>query len=245
MANLTLTKMVFPTVANNFQSGGSNALTPDPKEVAVATSSSAIDIDLAAPMSIDTFFMGFLTATTLTGVTVQTATGLGTGLGSAVALNLGPTTALRRHAYLDKASPDSSRYFRVNFTYTGTLSVGIMGFGLAVQPTYGHEWGSGRQPIDTAAVTALRGGGFARELGAVKGAWQFTTGELTDTDLDSLWDLSLDVGIGSPVLVMEDPALTGAAMNRALHYGLLQRPDVYQRLTPGQSSWSWRVEEWV
>lgn len=244
MANLTLTKMLFPTNATG-PTTPLNLLTPDPKEVATASVSPVnIDVDLGASFSVDQFLLGFLTSG-VTAVTVATATGLGTGLGSATALNLGPTTAVRRHAFLDLVTPVSSRFFRFVVTFTGTLSVGIVGIGLSNQPTWGHEWGSGRQPIDTAIVTPLRGGGFMREQGSIKAAWQFSLGDLTDTDLDALWDLANDVGVGNPVLVMEDPALTGAAMNKALHYGLFAKPDVYERLLPGLSRWSFRVEEWV
>ena len=168
---------------------------------------------------------------------------MGSGLSFVQTLNMGPSTAKRQHAYLRRASV-SSRYWRLALNGSPT-AVGIVAIGASVQPTYGHEWGSGRQLVDTGQVTPLRGGGFAVEPGAKKAAWQFALGDLTDADLSALWDMVLDIGIGSPVLAMEDPALTGAAMNAALHYGLLDRPEVYERQSLGVSRWNFRVEEWV
>lgn len=242
MANLVLAKMLFATAVSG-GTNGSNLLTPDPKEVATATGgSTSIDLDFGASMALDTFFVGFISSG-VSAITVQTATGLGTGLGATNALTLGPTTAAPRHAF--RFGTLTSRYWRLTFTYTGTLQVGIAAFGAGIQPTWGHEWGSGRQPIDTATVTPLRGGGFATERGATKGAWGFTLGDLTDVDLKALWAMAKDIGISSPVLAVEDPVLTGQDLNDALHYGLLDRPEVYERLLPGVSRWSWRVEEWV
>lgn len=243
MANLTLTKMQFPTAVSSAAGTGiTNMLTPDPKEVWAAGGAAAtLNVDMGASVTADTFFAGFLAGAT--GVDLYTATGLGTGLSLVQSLNLGPSTAKRQHAHL-KRTAVSSRYWAFAFTGAPT-AVGIVAMGLANQPTWGHEWGSGRQPIDTGQVTGLRGGGFAVEPGAKKAAWQFTLGDLTDTDLSALWDLTLDIGISSPVLVNEDPALTGAAMNAALHYGLLDKPEVYERQQPGVSRWNFRVEEWV
>jgi hypothetical protein len=197
---------------------------------------------MGASVTADTFFAGFLAGTGLT-VDLYTATGMGTGLSLVQTMNVGPLTGRRPHAHLKRAAV-TSRYWQLNFT--GALTaLGVIAMGQSVQPTWGHEWGSGRQPIDTASIANLRGGGFAVEPGATKGAWQFSLGDLTDADLSALWDMTLDIGIHSPVLAMEDPALTGAAMNAALHYGLLQRPDVYERQFPNSSRWSFRVEEWV
>jgi hypothetical protein len=243
MANLTMSKMYFAT-ATQGATNSDNMMTPDPKEIATGTGGgTSIDIDLGVSLTCDTFFAGFISSN-VTQVALSSATGLGTGLVSLGNLNLGPTTAARRHAFLDRAAV-SSRYWRFGFTYTGTLLVGIIGVGASIQPTWGHEWGSGRQMIDNSLVTDLRGGGFAIERGAVKGSWNYTLGDLTDTDLAALWALTNDIGISQPVLVMEDPALTGQAMNDALHYGLLDKPDVYERLLPGTSRWSFRVQEWV
>jgi hypothetical protein len=244
MANLTLTKMLFATNVTG-PTNPANLQSPDPKENATATGGTTnIDFDMGASVSADTFFAGFISSG-VSAIALSTGTGLGTGLASVGSLNLGPTTAARRHAFLKAGSPSSSRYWRLAVTYTGTLSIGIVGIGAAVQPTWGHEWGSGRQPIDLGVAEPLRGGGFVVERAAIKAAWQFTLADLTDVDLKALWAMALSIGISSPVLAMEDPALTGQDMNDALHYGLLARPEVYERLLPGISRWNWRVEEWV
>lgn len=243
MANLTLTRMLFANavqVANG--SGDTNLLTPDPKEVWVNTATGSVWLDMGSAISVDTFFLGFV-GSGITAATAGTAASLGGAITNQGSLVLAPTSEPRRHGHLKLGAPVSSRYF--SFSVTGAGSVGIAAVGKAVQPSFGHEWGSGRQPVDLSSVTPLRQGGFAVEKGAIKGSWSFTLGDLTDQDLKDLWDVALNIGISSPVLACEDPALTGADLNKALHYGLLDRPEVYERQLPGLNRWSWRVEEWV
>jgi hypothetical protein len=245
MATMLMAKMLFGTASSvSNGTGAANVLTPDPKEVWAAPGSGnqSVNIDMGAAVTMDTFFVGFIGGT-VTSVGLFTATGLGTGTSFVQDLVLGPAGIQRRHAFLKRAAV-TSRYWTFSL-FGAPSSVGIVAMGSAIQPTWGHEWGSGRQPIDTAQISQLRGGGFAVEPGAVKGSWQFTLGDLTDVDLKALWAMTLDIGIHSPVLAMEDPALTGQDMNDALHYGLLDRPEVYERQYPGSSRWSFRVEEWV
>lgn len=224
-----------------------NAATPDPKEVVFSTSSPAdYNLDMGASIAADAFFAGFLSANSDLAVEVFTTTTLGGGtIASRGTLVLGPATATRRHGFLKLGATVSSRFWRFRLSGTGNLQAGVLTIGDAIQPAWGHEWGSGRFIDDRSAVEPLRGGGFGVERAARVPGWQFTVSELDDTELSDLWDLVEEVGKSAPVVVVEDPSLASANLNRALHYGLFDRPEAYARESPGQNRWSFRVVGWV
>jgi hypothetical protein len=59
-----------------------------------------------------------------------------------------------------------------------------------------------------------------------------------------LWRIAEEVGIGSPAVVVEDPDAT-AGLNERLNYGLFNRPEAYERQSPGQNAWSFTLNRWV
>jgi hypothetical protein len=240
-ASLVISKMLFPVAVGN--SNYNNLMTQDPKEAYSSGAAADMDFDFGASVTVDTLFVGFLSADAFTTINVTPSTGLGTGIGTANSLTIGPSTAIRRHAFLKVGSPITSRYFRVSFVGAG-FTVGIVALGKAIQPTWGHEWGSGRGIDDRSFVDTLIGGGFGVQKNAIVPNWRFTVGDLTDAELDSLWDLAVDVGGAGPVLVVEDPSAASTPLNKGLHYGLFEKPEAYERLMPGCSKWSFQVQEW-
>lgn len=243
MANLTITGAKFATAVT---AGQERLLTPDPKETFTGGSTSVtIGLDLGASYSLDNFFVGFLSSG-VTAVTAYTGGSLGATTNNQGAMSLGPTTARRRHAWLKLAAPVSSRYVSFGVTASASgWSAGVALAGLALQPTWGHEWGSGRFVDDRSLKQPLMGGGYAVERGARVPGWQWTVGDLTDVELATIWDTMQDVGQSAPVLVSEDPGASQPALNENIHYGLFDRPEAYERQSPGQSRWSFRLLEWI
>lgn len=234
-------------------SGAANLLTPDPREVWVdsATGTATIDLDFGTPRVIDTVFLGHILPPQATAT--WTITG---GLSGPTSTTLAASSSLRvpdvngrapalSHAFW-KGIPANVRYLRLSVTQPAgspPLSAGIVMAGRALVPTWNHEWGSGRRPIDTGSTTALPDGGFAVVEGVRKASWFWTLGDLTNDELDALWETALDRGESRPILVVEDPDRT-AGLRRRLHYGLFRQFREYERSTPGRTRWELRIEDW-
>lgn len=230
--------------------GLNNLLTPDPKEVASNNNGGggfSIDIDLGVAVNVDTIYLGFTSATVTLVNAVQTGTGMGTGLVSRAMLVGGTAmpaaVGKRLHVLTRLTATYSSRYWRISISQSGNSTIGVLALGAAIQPAFGHEWGSGRVPDDRSAVTALRGGGYGIERGARVPVWKFTVGDLTDAETTSLWLMADDVGNSSPIMVCEDPDYT-AGLQERIHWGLLDRPEAYERDSPGRNRWSFTLREW-
>lgn len=228
-------------------STSANLATPDPKEVFSYGAPTAIHLDFGFAVTLDSVFAGyFLPAQNGAYIgEVGTETGIDVGIvqryvGGAALARVG-----RRQSSFARFAPASSRYWRVAvYAAVYPVNFGVIAAGLANQPAYGHEWGSGRQPIDMSSVTALRGGGFGIERGARMSAWRFTCGDLTDAETQSLWAMVEEVGESAPVVTVEDPDYTNG-LNERLHYGLFDSPEAYERQAIGANRWSFRVREWV
>jgi len=218
----------------------------DPKEVISGSDTAYLDLDLGAAYDLDTFFAGFLSGTpNLNLVQVFYGSTLGsrtTNIGTS--LTLGGTTSKRRHAFIKLAATINTRYpsFRFGLSAPAAWTAGILAVGDSLQPAWGHEWGAGRSVDDRSPKDTLISGGFGVDKRAVVPQWGFTCGDLTDAELAALWDMVADVGASSPVVVAEDGSTTDP--NNAVHYGLFERPEAYERLIPGASRWSFKVTEW-
>lgn len=233
-----------------------NAFTPDPKEVAVGFhggSSEYVDIDLGAVVSVDTFFQGFTNALPTAVWAIQVRETMGGTITSTVLNNtlirspdgIGP----RYHALHKTAAPVLARYLRIWFAQAATSAdpaprLGVLAVGLAFRPTYNREWGGGRRIIDTGARESLLGGGFGIGEGAIKAAYQWTFGDLSDAETDALYALALARGETRPVIVVEDPDKTAGLMER-IHYGLFTRFESFERRSQDKTRWSLTLEQWV
>lgn len=253
MASLLIIKPqpIVQLVETSFNYSTANVLTPDPKEVmgfAAGVGVYAFNVDFGVPVTIDSVFLGFLGPNNGYIYNVYTATGMGSGISAALPAvgdggGIGSRTRPYKHHFVRLNAPATSRYWQVSFyTETGN-TLGIFAMGQAIQPLWGREWGSGRVVDDRSSVSPLMGGGYGIERGARVPQWQFRCGDLTDAEVQDLWVVADDVGISSPVLVIEDPDFTAGFMER-VHWGLFDRPEAYERESPGRNQWSFRVREW-
>lgn len=235
--------------------GDQNLLSPEPKE-AYADGGGGyprwIQIDLGSAQQVDSFLWGYLGPTPADVLGVYSVTG-GTAAYTTTtyAANVAAAPSdvgapMRQHAFLKLGAPVSARYLQFELLpSTGNNhTLGIFAVGLAFQPTWNREWDSGRLPVDTGAVTPLLGGGFGVGEGARKVAYQWTFGDLTDTDLAKLTDLVVDRGTTRPVIVVEDPDAT-TGLNERIHYGLFKSFERFGRQAPNLTRWSLQMEEWV
>src|SRR5205085_12140573 len=186
---------------------------------------SAFDFDFGPGVAIDSLFVGFIGNTSAPTIHwTSGAAGYTTTNRLATTSAMAPSrlaSPLRRHGFWRTGAPFSDRYHRLVFApgVAATVTVGIVVFGLALQTTYNREWGAGGGVVDTGAKERLLGGGFGIGRGARKGTFRWTWGDLSDAEVDAIYDLGLKVGETDPILVVEDPA-DAAGLNEGLHYGL-------------------------
>lgn len=251
---LILAALPMSSVTSPRGTGAANLATPDPKEAwvdsAVGTDA-VIEIDLGSVQSIDTIFLGYVSPPTagatwsvLTGVAAHGEAYMVTTRALRAVDRAGAAPALSHALYTGAAV--YARYVRIYVNQPAgnpVLSIGNVLIGKAFTPTWNKEWGAGRKVIDSGRATALLSGGFATVEGARRGAYGFTLGDLTDAEVDQLYDLVTDRGETLPVLVVEDPAATTGQRNR-IHYGLFQGLRQYERRNPKQTRWEFMIEEW-
>lgn len=230
-------------------SGQANLLTADPNEAWIASSAAAVamDIDMGAAVSVDSFYLGYTNATAAATWTIAKGTGLGTGLTTikaAGSMRAPDSEGPRHHCFARLAAPVSSRYFRLTLTQSGTvpLYAGALVVGRAFEKF--REFGAGRTPVDTSTREDLPGGGFAIGEGVVKAQFAFSFVDLTEAEAAQLWSIKKDRGLTRPVVVVEDADLT-SGMNEAIHYGVFERFQAYERLDPSNTRWAGSVLDWA
>jgi hypothetical protein len=232
-------------VGGGFTDGG-RALTPDPKEVAVAGAAATnFRFDLGSAQMVSAVYLGAASAS-LAGIT---AFG---GVVDVYENNLGALspaqkrTAAAPYKYYLQFPALSLRF--IEFNRPASFPVGFeMGLAIAGErfsPTWGHEWGAGRFLSDTSSVSRNRAGGFGIERGAVVPGWDFTLGDLTLEETEQLFDMMRKVGESAPVVVAEDPDASND-LDARIHYGLFRRLEKYERASVGVTRWSLKVEDWI
>lgn len=226
-----------------------NLLTPDPKEVATAAASVScyVDIDLGSAQSIDTIFIGFVSSNF--GTVIPTG-----GTVSVADFNLaggslpGQASVLVNPAYHRvnvESAPVTARYLRFNFSSVASVrTLGVLAVGLSVPIIWGHEFGSGRPIEDTGSAERLFSGGFGIYDGVTAGGYQWTFGDLYDSEVEALYALQRDRGTTRSLLVIEDPTQS-SGLNERTHWGLLDRLEVYERGLPGASKYALKVRDWA
>jgi hypothetical protein len=250
MSSLVIVKPYAPTAASGVATYD-RALTSDPKETMLVPGTGGnINIDFGTAVAVDSLFLGYHTATAdqqfvviSTGSLGGAQTGVLFPVAQATALGGGPPY----HAFYRAGAPMTSRYWQIQLNGgTGNVAwqLGVAALGLAFQPYYGREYGSGRGLDDTSTVTRLFGGGFGIDEGAIAPWWQWTMGDLTDAEVQTLYRMLRNTGESRRIIVAEDPDRV-AGQNEGLHYGLLAKIDAYDRFAPGASRWSLRVNEWL
>lgn len=222
-----------------------NVLTPAPKESAAALSDgSSVTIDLGAPALLDTIFVGYTNGAV--GYQLGSRYGLGAADTPGPALPIAGSTRrapLYRHAYNRAATPFSARYIQITNIPAG-MTIGTIVVGLAFEPTFNNEMGSGRPITDTSVADRMFGGGFGIDRGAIASGYSWTFGDLQLADRDALFDIAMNVGTSRSLLVVEDPELT-AGLNERLHWGLFQKLEPYERADPANWRWSLQIGDWA
>jgi len=232
--------------------GGSNVATPDPKEVWVGSSSPVgFSFDFGKPVAFDSLFIGFIGG--VSAPSYAWSSGLAGGgevVHNAYMPAFAPSSSAeppRRHAFRRLAAPVEHRYGQVDFApnLAGAVpTIGIIIFGLAFETQYNREKGGGRTVIDTGSVESLPGGGFGIGHGTRKGGFRWVFGDLSDAELDQLYDLALNRGNSRPLIAVEDPDAT-PGLNERIHYGLFERFEHYERGDPTKHRWGLSVTQWV
>lgn len=256
MANLLiLASLAKSAVAVSRGTGGTNLLTPDPKEVWTDTavgSAVNIDVDFGSVQAVNTVFLGAI-RNAVAGA-VWTITGGAAGYtdatlkasGALRAVDAAGQSPVTTHGFWTGASTNL-RYLRLTLTQPASnpvLQAGVIMAGTAFQSQFNKEWGSGRGVIDTGSATRLPGGGLAIVEGARLGSYGWTFGDLSDAETETLHAIALELGETGPVLVAEDPAATTGQRGR-LHYGKFTGLRKYERRNPRQTRWDFAMEEWI
>lgn len=242
------------TVTSSTGTGASNLRTRDPKEVwaAGAVGTSVLQIDLGRVVTIDTIVLGYLAPVT-NGATWSIKGGAASPDDGAIqgvtplhaadspAASLSPSHALWRGGAV------AVRYLAITVTQpagAGPLTAGFLVFGKAFSPELGHEWGAGRQPIDTGTSTSLPSGGFAVVEGVRKRLCTWTFGDLSRDETAQLEQIALELGSTAPGIAIEQPDVP-EGLRRRIHYGLFQRWKPFERRNKVQTRWEITIEEWA
>jgi hypothetical protein len=253
MSTLLIVEPLAFTALSSRGSGVANLATNDPKEVWAdeATGSATLTIDLGGLRAIDTVFLGYASPPAAAATWSISGGRLGPNeqvLQASTALRVPDavgTYAERSHALWNGAAV-SVRYLSITVTQpvgNPALTIGVFIAGLAVTSERGHEWGSGRQLIDTGSVTALPSGGFAVVEGARKRSLTWTFGDLSTAEVDQLEAIALRRGESSTALVIEDATRSAGLWSRC-HYGLFKWR-AFERRNKVQTRWEMEVVEWV
>lgn len=239
--------------AGGADSGLPNLFSDDPKEIwnGGAATQRNLYIDLGVAQAVDSIFIGYTNFTTAQVNIAATTDMSGNGAVQAApvqAIRAADAKTVRSSKIIPLTTPTpvvTSRYWRIIISAdVAAHQVGRIAFCRQFSAEWDREWGSGRRPIDTGRSTALLGGGFATQDGARKASYNWTFGDLTEAELETLWGIFLRRGTTKPIIVSE---LEGAATgpNEKLHYGLFQRLDPWERREPNATKWSMEVEEWI
>lgn len=248
--NLDLCRFLSPsTISTAGFTNEANAGSVDPKEVAV-DSVGGINRDLILEFSggvvIDSAFLGAVSADVEVQLSADTTDD--SLYDTAYATKLAAShkrTAEAPFSYYWQLAGDTVYRLRFRFvSIPAGFNVGLARAAETFSPTYGHEWGAGRSLVDTGAATRNKAGGFGIEPGAIAGAWDWTLGDLTDEEVEELYDILRRIGATNPCLVVEDPAETNH-LDARIHYGLFQRLEKYERRSVGITRWSLKIEEWI
>ena len=196
--------------------------------------------------TLDSVFLGFTNAGVGATWTISTMTGTGTGYVEmhAGAFRAADSLGPRHHGYVRLADPVTTRWLSIVIDQDGAeaLYAGVLMLGRAFEKH--REYGQGRNLIDTGARSDLPSGGFGTGEGVVKASFAFSFIDLTDMELFQLDAIKRDRGLRKPVLVVEDAELV-IGQNEAIHYGVFERFQAWERADPANTRWAGSVVEWA
>lgn len=240
----------FTIASSANMTNSANLLTATPKEAATLANNTLpnVVLDLGASVSIDSFFIGYLSrpldALSVLADNANPPTTVVQASFAPVATSSLYTPVYHHPVVL--AAPVTARYVKLSLdTAAGAdTTAGVICVGKSVQPSWGHEYGSGRPIEDTGNVERLFDGGFGKYDGVVAGGYQWTFGDLSDAELTALFALAKDRGQTREILVIEDPDQTDG-LNERTHWGIFDRLETYERQVPGASRYSFKVRDWA
>ncbi|MCP9222735.1 hypothetical protein MKP08_08255 [Erythrobacter sp. LQ02-29] len=250
MRGLTiLCPLPFASVTVSDGTGAAYLSTPDPKEVwrAGALRAGSIEVDLGATIPIDTAMLGFTNAaaTATWAVTVISADRqTNTVIHGPATMRVPGAAGARFHALALAQQPVEGRFVRFTFTQAQgapALEIGLALVGLRAEHAY--EWRSGRRPIDLGERVDLAGGGFGFGSGAIKGSYRFTAADLSDAEVEDLWNTIMEVGVRRPVLLVEGG--DNAVSHNRIHYGVFERFEPYERADAADTRWALTLQDWI
>lgn len=234
-----------PIVTISGFANASRLLTPDPKEAMSMTAGAVIlSLDLGVAQLVDTFFLGYVAAGTTLGVTYGVA-----AHDEATAFNTSPIQGSELvsadcHLPFVIAAPVNARYVKFYIGSPANGKAGVIAVGKSFQANWGHEYGSGRPVEDTGSVERLLSGGFGINEGVRVGGYNWTFGDLDDSEVQKLYAISRDRGVTRSVLVIEDIDQT-FGLNERTHWSLFGKLEAYERQVPGASRYSFTVRDWA
>lgn len=225
-----------------------NMLTPSPREVWVTGSVAAVDIDIdfGVAVQFDRIYLGGTNLPAGVGATLNRASAMGGGFtyeGAVAAVRLTDSPGPRFQGLIIRPAGPATRYYRITLFWTGAqvLEIGVLAAGVLTARPY--TYGSGRQLIDTSRRTELIDGGFGIEEGVSKAAFRWRFIDLSDEQVEQLWNLVYARGSRRPVIVIED-ASVALPRDSQVHYGLFDKFEAYERNSPGDTSWGMAMTEW-
>lgn len=232
-------------------------LTADPKEAFVIPAGKTLNVfvDFGVATDVDSFYVGYHNAADPTPgqQTFRAATTSAYGPGATetavpvIATSLAPLGyGTPFHFFVRTASPTTGRYWKFTLANASASDfyVGIFATGLAVQMSYGTEWGAGRLLEDTGSVERLFGGGFGITDGVAATGYQWTFGDLQPDETRRLYQLARRRRTTRTILVVEDPDFTDG-LNERCHWGVFATFEPYERLDPANTKWSLKIRDWA
>ena len=232
------------------QGTGAQYLTTfDPKEVWRAANTGQVDInlDLGAPVAIDTIFAGHAnagdTATWQIDRTTSIAGANPVPVVAATAFRIPDASGARQHGLVRLADPVTTRYLRLRLVQPAgaPLEIGTLLVGSRIEHPY--EFKGGRRPIDLGDRIDLASGGFGFGEGAIKSSFRFTFADLDDSELNTLWRTVMALGSRRPALFVEGG--DDAVLFDQVHYGVFEKFEAFERNDPADTRWALSMQDWV
>lgn len=227
--------------------GGDNLMSPSPREVwqSAISTNHVLYLDLGSAAAFDTIYLGGCyvpVGTTWTVHIVEAIGGVVTTLATGNVL-LPRASAAPYQSVLTLGVAATSRYVRIDINTPTAVQIqlGIALVGLAF--VHDKAFGGGRPLNDLSRITELQDGGFGIDEGAIKAGYRWRFIDLTPGELEQLWQLLASVGRKKPVVVVEDVS-AGAITEPAVHYGVFDKFEPWERANAQDTIWALSLSEW-
>lgn len=229
------------------EASAANLLTANPKEAFSSPGSDRTITIITGPLRmIDTIFLGFIDIANGTNIIFTSLDGQQDGPVQRGTVTIQRNGSRLAHALVKLPAPVRAAGMQIGFYGAANvpMTAGVFAMGRSFQPAGGREWGSGRRVIDTGSKERLLSGAFGVNPGARAGAWSWSMADLSDVEVESLYDMVMDLGETGDVLVVEDPDQT-AGLNNRIHWGKFGTITPYERMFQQHTRWEFNIEDWA